>query len=97
MNNKIVFFLISLLCIFTLEYIFNFTHLFIPKITYKENYDSHTSLKPVPTITVLMRDDIKQELIKQLKIEKQKQKQSNSNSSVVSHYIPKEAYESLCP
>ena len=95
MNNEIVFFLVSLLCIFTLEYVFNFTHLFIPKITYKENYDSHTSLNPVPTITVFLRDDVKDELIKQMKIKKQKQ--SNDTSSIVSNYIPKSAYESLCP
>ena len=45
MNNKhILYFLISLLCIFSIEYTFNFTHLFIPKINIKENYDTSNTI-----------------------------------------------------
>ena len=43
-KKHILYFLISLLCIFSIEYTFNFTHLFVPKINIKENYDSSNTI-----------------------------------------------------
>ena len=46
-KKHILYFLISLLCIFSIEYTFNFTHLFIPKINIKENYNTESNTIPI--------------------------------------------------
>lgn len=87
-KKHILYFLICLLCIFSIEYTFNFTHLFVPKINVKENYKTE-SKTTTSSYTIPINLDRLKTYLDNLNAKQDKQ-------TTGKYKISKFAYNSLC-